>query len=158
MMKLLTIAKFAVVAALSAVGLKAASVKPTKMSAHERQLVAAVIILEADGEGQNGRQAVLNVIHNRAVKARTSYYKVVKQRLQFSCINGRSNTWAIMTASKSPNWRATLKMVDLSMKGKLADITGGATHYHTKSLGRTAWSRKMTLVATIKQHLFFKEA
>lgn len=157
MMKLLTIAKFAVVAALSAVGLKASPCH-LKMTAEQKKVVAAVIILEADGEGQSGRQAVLNVIHNRAMVKRTNYFKIATARLQFSCINGKSHKWAIAKASKSPNWKATLAMVERSLSGRLADITGGATHYHTKSLGRTAWSRKMTLVTTIKQHLFFKEA
>lgn len=177
-MKLIKIAKFAILSVVAAATLKAApqwnfgeepmiklpKIEVRKVPSHlsmtkdQKHLVAAVVLLEANGEGMQGMQAVLNVIANRANADGISFYSVVREKLQFSCLNGITKAKAIAKARKMPKWNTVLDMIADAQIGNLADMTEGATHYHTVALGRTYWSRKMNVTIQIGQHLFFKEA
>ena len=47
------------------------------------------------------------------------------------------------------------KIARIAMDGKVADLTDGATHYHTTAV-RPRWSRVYTRTAKIGVHLFYR--
>jgi spore germination cell wall hydrolase CwlJ-like protein len=42
------------------------------------------------------------------------------------------------------------------MTGVLLDITGGATHYHTKAV-KPVWRKSLTNLLTINNHIFYRK-
>ena len=62
---------------------------PTK---GERDLVSAVIVAEAGGEGATGMQSVYEVLWKRASLSGRTYTQVVTRRHQFECITGRKHS------------------------------------------------------------------
>jgi len=114
---------------------------------------------EARGEGVRGMQAVMNVIMNRAKQGGwwgDSIETVVKKRLQFSAWNENDpNRERMLTVNESDPWfRAALDLAKIAVRGELADITGGATHYHTTSINPT-WADASKVTAQIGNHVFY---
>jgi len=103
-------------------------------------IVAAALIGEAGGEGEKGMQAVMNVIMNR-VKGGDPFrgaVNVVLKPKQFSFFNQYNDGTVkmqdiIAKAIKHPNWDKAKELALVGMRGKLQDITDGATHYHVTS-------------------------
>jgi N-acetylmuramoyl-L-alanine amidase len=123
----------------------------------EKQIVAAVIICEAGGEGANGMQAVANVIANRAAKGKTPL-QVVTRKHQFECITKDLNNLQnfVNKASKHPKWQQALNMSEKIANKNLPDITGGSTHFHNTSM-TPYWAKKIEFKVKIGGHLFYKE-
>lgn len=119
-------------------------------------VVAAVIIHEAGGEGDRGMIAVANVIANRSIKK--TPYEVVTRRHQFECITRYlSNQDAFVArAKKHPRWAFARKLVDQINARTLQDITGGATHFHNLSMV-PSWAKKITFKIQIGGHKFYRE-
>lgn len=120
--------------------------------------MARTIYGEARGEGQKGMQAVGNVIMNR-VKAGSWYgasiKDVVLKPYQFSCWNvGDPNREKILNATPA-QLSSARNIAEQVVSGQLPDITGGATHYHAKSVN-PYWAASMTKTATIGNHIFYK--
>jgi spore germination cell wall hydrolase CwlJ-like protein len=136
------------VALLFSAALQAADEIPT------RDILAAVIVLEAAGEGYVGMQAVANVVQNRA--SREGGIRLVLLRpKQFSCLNGRSVDQAVAKALQSPVWAIAWSLAGEAMEGTLRDITGKATHYHA---GKAPfWARSFRLTRRIGKHAFYHE-
>jgi len=126
-------------------------------AATEKQIVAAVIICEAGGEGEKGMQAVANVISNRAAKGKTPL-KVVTQKHQFECITKNLNDLEnfVNKASKHPKWSQALNLSEKIANKSLVDITGGSTHFHNTSM-TPYWAKKIQFKVKIGGHLFYKE-
>lgn len=125
----------------------------------ERETVAAVIILEAGGEGLGGMEAIMSVINNRAKDQPALYEMVVTKPSQFSSLNssiGNPKRFAKMLAhaKRHPAWHAALSIVDRAAKGNLVDRTGGAT-YFLESSARPHWLPGVRLTAVIGDHRFF---
>lgn len=128
------------------------------MTEDQADYMARTIYGEARGEGTRGMQAVGNVIMNR-VKAGgwygASIKDVVLKPYQFSCWNeGDPNRTIILNATAAQLSSArniAAKIID----GTLSDITGGATHYHAKSI-TPYWAKTLTKTATIGNHIFYK--
>lgn len=59
--------------------------------------IAKVLWLEARGEGEEGIKAVASVIRNRADGKAKYLIPVIKQRLQFSCLNDYTGGWTDST-------------------------------------------------------------
>lgn len=137
-------------------------------------IVAAALIGEAGGEGYKGMQAVMNVIMNR-VKGGDPFrgaVNVVLKPKQFSFFDeynaGTVKMHDIITkASKHPRWAEAKELALVGMRGKLEDITGGATHYHvTKGPSKVKpyWSspqfggknKEALATNTIGSHTFFR--
>ena len=120
-------------------------------------IVPKVIAGEAAGEGQKGMQAVANVIHNRMNKSGQSAERIVTKPKQFSALDDKS--------MMDRNYKQVKDQADEIASGieKLPDITGGATHYVTKSLynkrkdNPKSWISKMKVTAVIGNHVFMKE-
>jgi spore germination cell wall hydrolase CwlJ-like protein len=130
----------------------------------ERQVVAACLILEAASEGPLGMTAVANVIENRAKSNPRAVYGVVKRPYAFSSMNSattgktgrRGFADHVRRASRDPEWRNALKIVDRLYNGTLTDLTGGATHFSLKG-EYVAWMKDMRVTAIIGSHRFFAE-
>ncbi len=127
----------------------------------ENQIVAAVIIREAGGEGENGMLAVAGVIRNRSAKSgRTPYYVVTKPK-QFdgygrfvkSVIDEDEYVKSTLT---HPRWAYALFLADTLNKGECQDITGGSTHFYSGSK-QPYWAKIFSYKLTIGRHYFYSE-
>lgn len=106
---------------------------------------------EARGEGIEGMQAVALVTLNRAKQQDKTVCDVVYAKKQFSWTNtsaGRNKPLTSNTADASA-------VAVQAMAGTIEDITGGATHYHTKTVS-PVWRKALNRVAVINNHIFYK--
>jgi spore germination cell wall hydrolase CwlJ-like protein len=106
---------------------------------------------EARGEGVAGMQAVAAVTLNRAAQTNTSICDTVYARKQFSWTNTAKGRNKPITGDTS----VLYAVVDKAMTGVLQDITGGATHYHTKQV-KPVWRKALDKVVVINNHIFYK--
>jgi N-acetylmuramoyl-L-alanine amidase len=121
------------------------------------KVVAAVLVMEGDVDGEAGVHAVMNVIQNRANGwSLESYLKVVRKPKQFSCKNRVSEATLVTRASKHSTWQYALDLVEAACQDRIQDITGGATHYHALKK-EPYWTKGMTLTTTIGAHKFYKQ-
>jgi N-acetylmuramoyl-L-alanine amidase len=119
------------------------------------EVVAAVIIHEAGGEGERGMQAVAGVISNRT-RANRDAFAVVTRPNQFECITGKSYDAFVAKAKRHARWAYALKLAEEIDNKTVVDITGGATHFHNPS--KTPWwAKKMAFTKKIGNHLFYRE-
>lgn len=132
------------------------------VSSYERQIIAAVLVLEAANQGEDGMLAVLNVINNRAGGDPNKAIYQVARRKAFSCINSITSQKhpdygpAIGRAMKDRTWTQALLMVDAYCAGHLGpDNTGGATHYCIDP--PQSWRDQLVFTKTIGMHKFFRE-
>ena len=130
-------------------------------SDYERQIVAAVLVLEAADQGEAGMKAVLHVIDNRAGHNPQRAIAQVARRKAFSCLNSvtsqpsRDYGPILRRAMRDRMWNTAMRMVRDYEAGRLGeDITRGATHYciHPPA----AWNREFTFVGQIGDHRFFR--
>lgn len=136
---------------------------------HSLDVLARTLWGEARGEGRVGMQAVANVIMNRyelAVKstARARQFGstvagICQKKWQFSCwLPSDPNRAKMLSVTDAdPQFKQAKEIATLALQGALADITGGADHYHTFAVS-PAWSQGATAIASHGSHLFFKLA
>ncbi len=130
--------------------------------ARDLDILARTIWGEARGEGSEGMQAVANVIMNRYAQ-RPRYGSTVRgvcQRpYQFSCWNaGDPNRLKVQSVNADdPQFKTALEIAAIALSGTLADITGGANHYHADSVS-PSWAAAGQKVAQIGVHEFYKLA
>lgn len=119
-----------------------------------QQVVAAVLMAEAWGEGEEGMIAVAEVIRNRADRYEISPLAVVKQRRQFSSLNQSSPQALIRRYWKTNDWGLAIKIAKVlyNEPEKLPGITKGASHY---DVGIPSWARGQKPVAIIGNHRFW---
>lgn len=120
---------------------------------------------EARGEGPQGMEAVANVVLNRAAvaQAKGGYWwgndiiSVSQKPYQFSCWNRSDPNYRQLQAvtEKDLHFATAMRIARRAVAGTLADITGGATHYHAKSI-TPDWARGETPTTTIRNHIFYK--
>lgn len=127
------------------------------MTENQADYLARTIYGEARGEGIKGMQAVANVVMNR-VKAASWYGASVKdvclKPKQFSCWNEGDPNRAVILAATDAQLATARSIAEQAIAGTLPDITGGATHYHAKSVN-PYWATSMTKTATIGNHVFY---
>ena len=119
---------------------------------------------EARNQGEEGMRAVGHVIANRrAAKTHGTYVTdTVSAAWQFSCWNKNDPNRAMMLAIEDlpeggaahRQWLAAKRIAAEVLAGRSADPTGGALFYHTTGV-QPAWSRGVTPVMQIGDHLFF---
>jgi len=132
-----------------------------KLSQGERLVTAATLIGESGGEGEKGMHAVMNVINNRSKGNPKKFAEVCLKPHQFSMFNGATVSKnenikdIVHKAMAHPRWKLALKLVDEATHGRLNDITGSATHYHTKKVS-PYWSSNKNPIAIIGNHKFYK--
>jgi len=122
---------------------------------------------EARNQGEEGMRAVGHVIANRrAAKTHGTYVTdTVSAAWQFSCWNKNDPNRAMMLAIEDlpeggaahRQWLAAKRIAAEVLAGRSADPTGGALFYHTTAV-HPAWSRGITPVTQIGDHLFFRTA
>jgi len=132
-------------------------------SHQEKQVLAAVLVLEAGGEGQEGMQAVMNVIMNRAGGSAEKFYLEAIRPKQFSVLNSakgwpwRNFSPTIERArSRGKLWTSALALVEKAQAQNLPDITKGATHYYATSIRQPSWASEMEETLVLKNHRFLK--
>jgi len=115
--------------------------------------LAEVIIYEARGEPVEGQIAVAEVVVNRTKDSRwpNKIVEVVNQPYQFSYLQDKHKQKP-PTEGDRINAKAVAHFV---LRGGSTSAAKGATHYHTKHVS-PKWNRKLTKVASIGQHVFYK--
>ena len=114
---------------------------------------------EARGEGTQGMQAVANVICNRAANPSwwgSGIVDVCEKPYQFSCWNKTDPNYMKLTTvdTSDAQFCEALRLSRLACAGLLPDITGGATHYHTKSI-QPEWASELKQTAMYGSHVFY---
>ena len=131
--------------------------KGVDMTSDQNDLLARTIYGEARGEGKKGMQAVANVVMNRVKKGGwwgASIKDVVLKPYQFSCWNENDPNRAIILKATDAQLKQAREIADAAIAGTLPDITGGATHYHAKSI-TPYWAASLTKTASIGNHVFY---
>lgn len=130
-------------------------------SDYERQILAAVLVLEAADQGEAGMRAVLHVVNNRAGADPYRAIGVVAKPKAFSCLNrvtGRANPDygpVLKRAMRDRSWPLAMRLVRDYEAGRLGpDLTGGATHYciHPPA----SWREAFIFVTQIGDHRFYR--
>src|SRR5690606_7288829 len=102
---------------------------------------------EARGEGRRGLEAVAAVIMNRRAAGRwgASVEAVCRAPRQFSCWNPDDPNRRKLEAvdENDPVFALCREIAAAALAGRLADPTGGATHYHARGV-RPWWARGRT--------------
>jgi len=119
------------------------------------EVVAAVLVCEAGGEGDLGLRAVSEVIRNRAQKGHTSPLKVVTKKFQFSCLNGQDLNRVVAKAKTHPKYLFCLLLAKALEAGTLrSQVVAGSTHYHTVAVC-PRWASASKRTTQIKNHIFY---
>lgn len=118
-------------------------------------VVHKVLIGEAVGEKDRIRamEAVANTIRNRAKRRGMTFEEVVRQKWQFSCLNGGEARLDAFIRKNRGVWDDALTAWQLS---GVEDVTGGADHYFADYIKRPKWSAGMVETVKIGKHRFFK--
>lgn len=129
------------------------------LSHYDRMLIASCLVLEASGDGREGMQAVLNVIHNRAGHDLKRMIPVMLRPKQFSSLNsvtGRSQpdySRLLQRAMRDPHFNEAYRLVLELEHGDLPDNTFGADHFYS---GRSPyWAKQMRFRVTVGSHRFY---
>lgn len=112
----------------------------SEFSEVDRETLAFTAVLEADSEGREGMQAVINVVMNRYKLAQSSQNyanqygrtitEICKKPFQFSAWNPDNARLQLLgVIEQGSAYKTALELVDRAFKGDLPDITGGADHY-----------------------------
>ena len=108
---------------------------------------------EARGEPWDGRVAVALVTRNRAERHGTSICWETFRESQFSWTN---DIRKLRTLPAGDKWDESLA-VARAVAGGAADITSGATHYHTLGI-RPRWAKSMIKIGVWGSHVFYRES
>jgi spore germination cell wall hydrolase CwlJ-like protein len=131
----------------------AASTRPT----YGQQVVAAVLMAEAWGEGEAAMTAVAEVIRRRADDAGRSPLWVVQQPLQFSCLNRVDPRKLIRKYMRHRDFELALRIAQrvYNRPEELAGIARGATHFERVGT-RAYWTAGHQPIARIGRLDFYR--
>lgn len=130
------------------------------LTAHEREVVATCLVLEAASQGDLGLRGVMAVIRNRSRGLPELFAPTVLRRRQFSAMNAATSghrplSQLIARAKRDATWPRALDIVDQATLKSWWDPTAGATHY-TLSTERNRWTRKLQRTVVIGAHSFYR--
>ena len=123
-----------------------------------QEVVAAVLLAEARGEGVKGMLAVAEVIRRRADMKGVSMLAVVEPKV-FSSLNGTTRDALLKKFWRHPMFPAALEIARRAYNSpeSLRNITRGATHFaHKEEI--PWWARGKSPVTTIGNHAFYRLA
>ena len=125
-------------------------------STYGERVVAAVLMGEAEGEGEAGMMAVAEVVRNRAVERRCSPLQVVCRKRAFSCLNGKTTEQLYQEHCRSPLFKTALRIAKTLYNSPrdLPGTTQGATFYDLRD-AKPRWLFEVRQVAIIGQHAFY---
>ncbi|MFT4586563.1 MAG: N-acetylmuramoyl-L-alanine amidase [Candidatus Binatia bacterium] len=123
-----------------------------------QEVVAAVLLAEARGEGEKGMQAVAEVIRTRADKKGVTMLAVVKP-IDFSSLNGTNRDALLKKYRYHPLFDEALKIARTAYNEPhlLTNVTRNATHFVVKTEAPW-WARGKRPVASIGNHAFYRLA
>lgn len=111
------------------------------------------IIAEAAGEGFDGMAGVANVIKNRSMLSGKSIGDIVRAPDQFTGYSAPGKD--VQKAQQDPEMRAQAEAALAGvMGGKIQDFTGGADHYHAKSVN-PYWAKSMQSTTDVGAHRYY---
>jgi len=114
----------------------------------QQEVIAAVLIGEAGGEGRKGMEAVLEVIHTRAREQHKLPYHVVTERFQFACLNHVSQATLVQLGRRHPRWAEAVRLVSRSVQ---TNWTHGTNHYHEVTI-HPGWKNR---ICRVGRHIFY---
>jgi len=125
----------------------------------EWKSLAVTLYCEARGESNYGIAAVADTIRNRVNSNMfpNTYYGVVTQRKQFSCIHDTKNITSNVVMTNSIDVRDFRKMLKISYRvltGEMPRMTYNALFYHTVRI-RPYWSKKYHKLGVVGHHIFY---
>jgi spore germination cell wall hydrolase CwlJ-like protein len=122
-----------------------------------QQVVAAVLMAEAWGEGETAMIAVAEVIRARADAAGLSPLAVVQRPFQISCLNGIQPPALIRKYQRHRDFAVALRIsrVAYNRPEKLPGIARGATHFERVGT-RASWARGLGPVARFGRLQFYR--
>lgn len=128
-------------------------------------VLARTVWGEARGEGVPGMQAVANVVMNRVRIAQgkgrfwwgNDVVGVCQKAYQFSCWNKDDANFSKLQAADQGDlvFASAMRLAFRAVIGQLADLTGGATHYHAVGI-MPHWAKGQVPTATIGRHVFYR--
>jgi spore germination cell wall hydrolase CwlJ-like protein len=132
----------------------------------DRDVLALTLWGEARGESLVGQIAVGWTIRNRVNDGKAKswwgegYAGVCQKPYQFSCWNKNDPNFVYLTGAKQIPFRELAQAriaADEVIDGKVADPTGGATHYYSTTMPKPpAWTAGAKQTLQLGHHLFFK--
>lgn len=131
--------------------------------AFDREIAALTTFCEASGASAAERRAVTHIFFNRARSGR--YPKTVAgvclQRYQFSEFNddqsnNRNLERGALAPDNDPVVQDCLAAFDEVAAGAF-DPTGGATHYHDKSISPPAWTVGAAMCLETPKFFFYRD-
>lgn len=127
----------------------------TKQSVYDTFCHIAVGYHEARSEQIRGIHAVWDVVHNRAIKTKTSVCSVVLKPKQFTSVSKAFNL--LLDADLNKVDTKGLDKVLIAYTGYNPDLRDTKIMwYHTVST-KPYWSVKMKKVSVVGKHVFYKE-
>ncbi|WP_062381972.1 cell wall hydrolase [Pseudomonas abietaniphila] len=133
----------------------------------DRDVLARTLWGEARGEGLAGMVAVAWSIRNRVEDGKEKswwgegYAGVCQKPYQFSCWNKGDPNQPYLTGAKQIPFRELAQCriaADQVIDGRVADPTGGATHYYAASMpSAPKWANGAKKTLTLGNHIFFKD-
>lgn len=144
-------------AALWLAGWATPSVAAPPEATYGQQVVAAVLMAEAWGEGEAAMTAVAEVIRLRADAAGRSPLWVVQQPYQFSCLNGVEPPKLIRRFMRHADFTRALEIARriYNRPEELTGIARGATHFERVGT-RAYWTRGHQPVARFGDLHFYR--
>lgn len=124
------------------------------------QCLAEALYFEARGESIKGQFAVAEVILNRVDS--TAYPDtvcgVIKQGTgrKYACQFTYTCDGHPETIRERRAWHQVRKVAHLMLSGAPRQLTGGATHYHTRAVS-PSWARAFPRTASIGYHHFYRQ-
>ncbi|MBR2573751.1 MAG: cell wall hydrolase [Loktanella sp.] len=123
------------------------------------ECLAEALYFEARGESVRGQFAVGEVILNRVESAAypQSLCGVVKQGTgrKYACQFSYNCDGNPKVVHEQDAWDRVGKIAAILLEGASRDLTGGATHFHTRAVN-PSWSRSYTRTTEIGAHLFYR--
>ena len=133
---------------------------PTAQGGAQWECLAEALYFEARGETVRGMFAVGEVILNRVDSGAypDTLCTVINQgtgrryacQFTYTC-DGRAET-----IGEPRSWERVGKVARLLMDGTPRQLTGGATHYHTKAVN-PSWAQRFPRTASIGSHYFYRQ-
>jgi spore germination cell wall hydrolase CwlJ-like protein len=130
---------------------------PLALSAatYGQEVLAAVLLAEARGEGTDGMRAVAEVVRRRADDRGVSMLSVLKPGA-FSSLNGTSRDALLRHFHRHPLFPQALAIarVAYNRPAELGNLTRGANHFTHKN-EKPYWSAGYRPVVIIGNHAFY---
>jgi N-acetylmuramoyl-L-alanine amidase len=144
------------IAALMIALLPMAAIAAEMNSTYGQQIVAAVLMAEARGEGEVGMMAVAEVIRNRAEKAHKSPLQIVLKKGQFSSLNNISPEALYRKFYRTRTYQIALRIAKTcyNTPEKLPNLTKGATFFDDTG-NKPPWLGDVRPVTTIGNLTFY---